>query len=245
MRHHYLRTALLVLGLLFGGLVGAADLPGPRDVLFVGNSFTFYNNGLHHHYRALVRAVADDGRRRIRSQTISGGQLPEHDGALETLLREQSWDAVVLQGHSRGPIDEATAPGFRDAARRYSARIRARGAEPVFFMTWAYTSQPDMTEPLAAAYTAIGRELGARVSPVGLAFATVRSERPDLALIIQDDKHPTPAGTYLAACTFFALLHGVSPEGNPYNADLPDGVAGYLQQVAWTTVNAYEQPTSD
>jgi len=245
MRCHYLRSSLLALGLLLGGLAGAADLPGPRDALFVGNSFTYYNNGLHHHYRELVRATADDGSRRVRSQTISGGYLPEHDGALGTLLREQSWDVVVLQGYSRGPIEDASAPAFRDAARRYAERIRLRGAEPVFFMTWAYTSRPEMTEPLAAAYTSIGRELGARVAPVGLAFATVRAERPDLPLITGDDKHPTPAGTYLAACTFYALLHGVSPEGNPYLADLPEGVAGYLQRVAWATVGAYEQPLAD
>ncbi|MFT4511352.1 MAG: hypothetical protein ACI89X_004275 [Planctomycetota bacterium] len=29
----------------------------PQNVLFVGNSFTYYNNSLHNHYRKLVRAA--------------------------------------------------------------------------------------------------------------------------------------------------------------------------------------------
>jgi hypothetical protein len=51
--------------------------------------------------------------------------------------------------------------------------------------------------------------------------------------------HPSPAGTYLAACTFFAALYGASPVGNAYVADLDPEVARYLQGIAWDTVQAY------
>lgn len=215
----------------------------PRNVLFVGNSFTYYNNSLHNHYRELLQSarpgVASEGRGRIL--TISGGRLPEHRAGLMSLLASERWDVVVLQGHSRGPISDATDDAFREAATEYAALIRAAGAEPVFFMTWAYAGQPDMTAELDAAYTGIGRQTGARVAPVGLAFAKVTEERPDIALRTADARHPTVAGTYLAACTFYSVLHRDSPQGVDYDAGLGNDVATYLQSVAWDTVQAYRQ----
>jgi len=224
-------------------LAGEAGREGPpAKVLFVGNSFTYYNNSLHNHYRKLATAAGlvtdDDSRARII--TISGGHLPEHSGGFEHMVASEDWDVVIMQGHSLGPISEATAEPFRDAARKFAGIARKYDARPVFFMTWAYTGKPEMTARLDKAYSDIGRELGAQVVPVGLAFARVTTERPALALRIADARHPTLAGTYLAACTFFAALHGQSPQGLAYDAGLGEVTAAYLQQMAWETVQAYQ-----
>ena len=77
--------------------------------------------------------------------------------------------------------------------------------------------------------------------PVALAFAIVTGERPDLKLRTADRKHPTLAGTYLAACTFYAALTGESPENNRYVAGLADKDAAYLQRIAWRAVSDYQQ----
>jgi len=213
----------------------------PARILFVGNSFTYYNNSLHKHFRKLTWAsglfTPENSWSRI--MTISGGHLPEHAGGFENVLSSEHWDVVVMQGHSLGPISEGTAEPFRKAARRFAAISRKRGTRPVFFMTWAYTGKPEMTVQLDQAYTDIGRELDAQVVPVGLAFATVTAERPDIPLRIDDGRHPSLAGTYLAACTFFAALYDQSPEGLPYDAGLGNDTALYLQQVAWQTVQDY------
>lgn len=242
-----MRQAVGIALLTLTAALGASEaLPAeaPEDVLFVGNSFSYYNNGLQNHYRRLLNAASSAGRApgKARLMTISGGSLTEHRGGLGEMLRAYDWDAVVLQGYSLGPIDAARAGPFRQAAREYAEWIRADGAEPVFFMTWAYISRPEMTEALDEAYSAIGRELGARVVPVGRAFAAVRSERDDIALIMDDDKHPTLAGTYLAACTFFAALTGETPAGLGYTAGLHEETAAYLQSVAWRTVEDYARP---
>lgn len=213
----------------------------PANVLFVGNSFTYYNNSLHKHYRQLIWAsgihTAETSRARI--MTISNGRLPEHAGGLENILSTEDWDVVVMQGHSLGPISAETAGPFQEAARKYAAIAREQGTRPVFFMTWAYADKPEMTAQLDKAYTDIGRELGAEVVPVGLAFATVTAERPDILLRIDDARHPSLAGTYLAACTFFAALYNQSPEGLEYDAGLGEEIATYLQRVAWKTVQDY------
>jgi poly(3-hydroxybutyrate) depolymerase len=236
----------LLLALLGLPIVGCADSPPhdgpPAKVLFVGNSFTYYNNSLHKHYRQLVWAsgIHTQETARSRIKTISGGRLPEHAGGFERVMAAEDWDVVVMQGHSLGPISEDTAEPFREAAREFSAFAREQGTSPAFFMTWAYTDKPEMTALLDKAYTDIGRELDAEVVPVGLAFARATAERPDIALRIADKSHPSRAGTYLAACTFFAAFYQQSPEGLDYTAGLDEDVATYLQQVAWLTVQDYK-----
>jgi len=219
-----------------------SDDTSPANVLFVGNSFTYYNNSIHSHYRKLARAagVFTNEESRARIMTISGGHLPEHAGGFEKMVASEDWDVVIMQGHSLGPISEKTAGPFREAAREFSDIARKHGVRPVFFMTWAYTGKPEMTAKLDKAYSDVGRDLGAEVVPVGLAFARVTAERPELALRIADARHPSLAGTYLAACTFFAALHGQSPQGISYNAGLGAATAEYLQKVAWETVRAYQ-----
>ena len=237
MKHlRYLYIALL-LGLT--PVAGAGE--EPEYVLFVGNSFTYYNNGLHSHYRNLLHAAHTDGEApgNRRLLTISGCTLPEHSSGLQQMLAGQAWDVVVLQGYSRGPISPQMAEPFRSAARQYAKAIRENGAEPVFFMTWAYADKPEMIEQLDDAYTAIGAELGAQVVPVGRAFGRATKARSDLHLIVADLKHPSLAGTYLAACTFYAALHGRSPEGLAYTAGLNADDTRFLQRVAWQTWQEY------
>jgi len=220
---------------------GTAAATPPAKVLFVGNSFTYYNNSLHKHYRRLTWASGLFTRENSRSRimTISGGRLPEHAGGFKSVISAEDWDVVVMQGHSLGPISENTAEPFKKAATNFARIARKRGVRPVFFMTWAYTDKPEMTAQLDKAYTDIGRELNAQVVPVGLAFAAVTAERPDLPVRIEDKRHPSLAGSYLAACTFFAALYNQSPEGLPYDAGLGEETAAYLQQIAWKTVQNY------
>ena len=241
--------ALLVFLPALASCAQAGPIPSsdtaPANVLFVGNSFTYYNNSLHNHYRRLLRASHPDGELNgyARVMTISGGHLPEHAG-LPAMMESTEWDAVILQGHSLGPISEETAEAFREAARRFAELIRDAGAEPLFFMTWAYTDKPEMTAQLDDAYSSIGRELDAEVVPVGLAFATVTRERPDIALRVADTRHPAIAGTYLAACVFFAVLQDKSPEGLVYDPGIGADMAAYLQSVAWETVVTYRERES-
>ena len=46
------------------------------------------------------------------------------------------------------------------------------------------------------------------------------------------DRHPSEEGTYLAACSAYALLFQESPVGNSFVSDLDQAVAGELQEIA-------------
>lgn len=232
---------------LFGCAAGAAPrvthIESPKHVLFIGNSFSYYNDSLHGHLRHLVLA-ADPGHEKeyvFRSSTISGAYLYQHSGDLPYELQDKRWDVVVLQGQSKEPMagDAKKSERFRQVARGFDGLIKASGAKTVFFMTWAYQGKPEMTAPLAEGYESIANDLDDLVVPVGLAFRRSLEERPALVLHFKDHMHPSLAGTYLAACTFYAALYGKSPVGNPYTADLDGETARFLQGVAWDTVREY------
>lgn len=234
----------LLTGMLITGNSGAATAPVvksidlPQNILFVGNSFTYYNNSLHNHFRRMMQA-GDHEVGRTRIMTISGGKLSEHAAALPAMIATEDWDVVILQGHSLEPVEAKSVPEFRQAVRDHDRVIRESGAETVLFMTWARTHLPGQTAPLNENYTSAGNETRSLVVPVGLAFAKSTSQKIGIALRIADRRHPTLAGTYLAACTFYAALFGETPVGNSYTAGLDEKTAATLQKIAWETVTDY------
>ena len=177
------------------------SVPPPQDILFVGNSFTFYNNGLHNHLGMMMQATGRE-RGTLRSMTISGAALSDHAAGLPAILEANTWDVVILQGNSMEPIDKNRVDGFRQAVRDYAPLIRKSGAQPVLFMTWSRTHLPEQIVPLHDSYTAAGNETGTLVVPVGHAFDRLSRQRDDIVLRMDDRRHPTLAGAYLATCTF-------------------------------------------
>jgi hypothetical protein len=226
-------------------------------MILIGNSFFYYNNGLNHHLNGFV--LADDPSFTLRSVmvTISGGGVDWHD--VKSYFRpnalsrysfdpnntvvfntfDRLFDVAVLLDSSQGPIHPDLKPVFETVTAEHVATIRANGTEPVLFMSWAYKDRPEMTKALADAYTSSGDRHGVPVIPAGLAFARSIETRPELDLYVADKRHPSLAGTYLATAVTYATLFRVSPVGNRYGAELDTDVAGYLQQIAWETVEAY------
>jgi len=234
----------------------------PRSEIFIGNSFFYYNNGLPGHLDRLEKAADPDHKQDYRATmvTIGGSGLDWHDvesyfrpnaigsysfddhNNIVFTKREKLFDAAVMMDCSQCPIHPTLKTAFGEFAQKDSAIVRAHGAIPVFFMSWAYADKPEMTAPLAEAYTIAGNANHALVIPAGLAFARAIERQPELNLYAADKRHPSLAGTYLAACTSFAALTGRSPIGNPYLADLDAATARFLQEVAFETVQDYYQP---
>ena len=233
----------------------------PRSLLYVGNSFMYYNNSLHGHVGLLARASAqkDQATHRAVSVTISGSGLDWHDvgsyfrpnalgrysfvGDNEVKFNPPGrvFDAVLLMDCSQCPVHPQLRPIFFEFAKKHADTVKANGAAPMFFMTWAYADKPDMTQSLAAAYTEAGRQNNAKVIPAGLAFANSIAIKPELNLYVADKRHPSLAGTYLAAAVVLAAIYQVSPVGNSYTAGLDAPTARHLQEVAWETVQNYKQ----
>ena len=234
--------------------------PPPESVLWVGNSFFYYNNGLHGHFTRLVASAGPGSRVSGTSVTISGSGLDWHD--LESLLRPggvgrysfvgdneirfntggRQFDTVVMMDCSQCPIHPQLQSAFHDTVKRDAQILQRAGIQAVLFMSWAYKDKPEMTAALAEQYTLAANANDAFVIPAGLAFAKAVAQNAELELYQPDKRHPSLAGTYLAACTAYGALYGKSPVGLAYTAELPAAQARALQQAAWDAVQTYFKP---
>jgi hypothetical protein len=227
--------------------------------IFIGNSFFYYNNGLPGHLSLMEKAADPDRKQDYRNTmvTIGGSGFDWHD--VESYFRpnaignysfdennnvvfnklDKLFDVAVMMDCSQCPIHPKLKSVFTDYAGKNSDIVRAKGAKPVFFMSWAYADKPEMTAQLAEAYTVAGNANNALVIPAGLAFAKAISKQPELNLYAPDKRHPSLAGTYLATSVVFAALTGRSPVGNSYLAGIDAPTATFLQNVAWDTVQEY------
>ena len=236
-----------------------AGIENPASAIYIGNSFFYYNNSMHGHVGQFIAAGMPGFRHRASSVTISGSGLDWHD--VDSYFRpnaigkysfdaqnrvnfntiQRLFDVAIIMDCSQCPVHPQLAPVFKDYAKQHADTIRKHGAKPVYFMSWAYQDAPEMTAQLAEAYTREANANDAFVIPAGLAFARSIAQKPDLNLYVADKRHPSLAGTYLAAATTYASLFKRSPVGLSYTAGLPPDIARHLQTVAWETVQDYHR----
>ena len=261
-RRLFLATLLAVLAssvLLIGqGQSGSR----PQRLLFVGNSYTYFNN-----LPEMFAKLAEAGHRQVEASMVAPGgwRLKDHWDKGDTLkiVREGRWDYVVLQEQSTLGVHvvvdgkpRVTSDGvFRPYADKWAAEIRNAGATPVFYLTWARRLTPEDQDVLNGAYVRAAKNNGALLVPVGIAWDQVRRQNPSIELFYADGSHPSPAGTYLAACTFYGTIFDSNPAGlpgriigKPVNlltgqvepdktavlVDLPARDAKLLQSAAWS-----------
>jgi hypothetical protein len=258
-------TLTLTLTLGLGGTALAqtkpmrSDVGGatPASMLWVGNSFFYFNNSMHSHVINMVRAGDPAATPRATSVTISGSGMDWHDMASyfrpdglgkytfdannEVVFNKpgKQYDAVIIADCSVCPIHPTLKPVFHEFAKKQSAVVSANGARPILFMTWAYKDKPEMTAQLAEQYTIAGNANDALVIPAGLAFAKAIARRPELEFYQPDKRHPTLIGTYLAAAVTYAVIYKRPAAGNSYRAGLDASLAAFLQGVADDTVREY------
>ncbi len=233
--------------------VKAVKTAKPERVLFVGNSYLYYNDSLHNHVRRMVAAsgLSDMKTLKYKSATISGAMLFDHniDSYLEPgkLRVKDPFQVVVLQGFSAAATKKGHPPKFAATVAEFAKKIAAAGGETALYMTHAYVKphkkyDPEMIRAIEKLYVETGNTVGALVIPVGLAFEEAYKQRPELNLHQSyDSSHPSLEGTYLAACVVFASLYGQSPVGNGYDyfGAVPKDTAQFLQQVAADTVKTF------
>ncbi|MBY0271567.1 MAG: hypothetical protein K2X06_17055 [Burkholderiales bacterium] len=225
----------------------------PQRVLFVGNSYFYYNASLHFHARRIALAADPVWAKPFiyKSATIAAAPLAHHNIDYLTtpgnLGVKDPFDMVILQGNSTDALKDKSRASFREKVIEFNKIITARGAMTALYMTQAHVkpskwASPEMMRKTEDMYVEVGNETGALVIPAGLAFEEAYRQRPDIKLHQDyDGSHPTMLGTYLAACTVYATLYGKSPEGNAYDFH---GIVGkedaaFLQRVANETVKKF------
>ena len=233
--------------------LGARPLSRPRSVLFIGNSYTYYNL-----VPGIVRELASfEGRDlRVEMFTIGGCTMERHleQADCRDLIERGGYDFVVLQDQSLHPalIGTPDDQGIAGRMEAIVAHIRTHNPKvrPYVEMTWGrrdgYTdrkfdydflrSYASMQERIRVNTLAEAEAVGAGCIPVGVAWSRVRTERPDIELYAADGSHPSYAGSYLAAAVICTTLTGAPFGAAPSDGLLDPDTAAYLRRVAEQTV---------
>ena len=180
-------------------------------ILMLGNSFIFTNN--------MPQMLADLTGAEVVHHTRGGARLSEQlnpstrlGGQTQAALQKEKWDYVVLQEMSHGPI---TAPrSFFSSVEQLCRQIRANGAVPIFFATWAYQrggaklmakgwDYDEMVQKLSEAYHKAAQENNALIADVGRRFYELSDAQ---TLYAADGVHPSELGSRIAAETIAAVI---------------------------------------
>ena len=221
------------------------------SVLFVGNSLTFVND-----MPAMLANIASSDTSssaalQIKAITYPGAKLDYMYSQTPALAwaRRHHVDFVVLQEHSNW---YDTQPGFQDAldsAADWAGAVRSLNEEPIYFQIWAegsgssiYSNRNYVTfgrtpaEESAADSEGTARlaaKLGMSYAPVGDAFERAAETPGAPDLYGPDRRHPSLAGSYLAALVFYKLFTGrTGAEATYHPWGMSDADAALLVRIS-------------
>jgi len=233
--------------------------PAYKQVLFLGNSYTGVNN-----LPNLLKEIAlSSGDTIITDENTPGGHtLMAHSSNQISLakIKMANWDYVVLQ-------EQSQLPSFPDAdvnemvypyAKVLDSIIHVNNActKTVFYMTWGrkngdaqncsawppVCTYSGMDSLLALRYRKMANDNKALLSPVGALWKYLRANIPAIELYQTDESHPSLAGSYAAACSFYAIILKKDPTHITYNGGLMASEATAIKQAAKLVV--YENLTN-
>lgn len=236
-----------------------------KDVLFIGNSYTEVNN-----LPQLTSLIANSkGDTLIYDSNTPGGytfQLHSTNPATIGKINSKDWDYVVLQEQSQLPSfpPEQVLLLVYPYADSLNRLIKTNDTCTItsFFMTWGRKNGDSeycpvyppvctfdgMQSRLRQSYLEMGQIFDANVTPVGIVWKKTRDFHPEIELYESDGSHPSLAGSYLAACTFYASLFHKSPVGayipSGLNLNYAQIIQNYASQVVFDSLETWNIDTT-
>jgi hypothetical protein len=223
----------------------------PKTILFIGNSYLYYGDSVHNHFRRMVEEyfIGYDSSS-VKSATIGGARLKHHN--VERLIKAKAissiekFDLVILQGGSGETLTSESRKEFSQFVKKHVQTIRANNSQAALYMTHAYVKphkkfMDNQIKIIEETYTKVGNENQVLVIPVGIAFDLAYQEQPSIRLHKLDASHPSLLGTYLAACTVFSSIYGKTPVGLKYNyfGAINEKDKKFLQEIAYKATSMY------
>ena len=185
------------------------------DILFVGNSYTYYNDMPEIYFKKAAEEAGYDVT--VTAITKGGAYLyqyadSEHERGkqLRQAISGKKFDVVVIQDQSVNPIKDENS--FLKGVRDIKALIDAEHF--VLYATWGRNvesptleklalTREEMTEKLSQAYNKAAELHGMRVAEVGKAFLQYE---PRNNLYNKDHSHPSAIGSAIAARVIFETV---------------------------------------
>ena len=249
MKAYYIKIYVLITLAFFCGQLSAQQ---SIRVFFVGNSYTQVNN-----LPNMVAEIAQNmGDEMIYASNTPGGCTFEMHCSNASMgkICQGGWDFVVLQEQSQlpaFPIEQVEEMVYPFAAQLVDSIYAFNpDGEAMFFMTWGrkngdtefgpmyplMSTYEGMDSLLYARYMYMAEANDASVSPVGRVWHYLRDYHGEIELYMPDESHPSLAGSYAAACTFYTMLFGHDPDSITYDADLSSKTAHLIRSAVHDVV---------
>jgi len=226
--------ATTVLLVLLVQMVSAAEKKDTTRVLFVGNSYVYYNNLIQ-----MIGLITDSMDHKVicRKSVIGAATLGEHWNGLRGLrsrevIQKGKYDIVVIQDNSMWPLQHKDS--LLLYGQKFSQLIQQSGAKPFLYNTWARQKTPQTQDSINLAYAELAALTGATRVPIGACWAKARQEKPDVDLFHPDGSHPSAMGTFLIALGFIKTITGKLPAkyATVYNYWDKDGESFRIMQLS-------------
>lgn len=223
------------------------------SALFIGNSYTYYND-----MPKLVNSIANSVQDTlITSQSTIGGYfLDQHFTNVDTraLLSSKVYDFVVLQEQSVRPaLDSATtAYKFFQYSQKLDsvAKVFSPNSQTIYYMTWGRkygdaTNCPTnpnvctyekMDSMLRVRYRMAQAETGSLISPIGAVRNYLIKNFPEIELYDPDNSHPSAAGSFVSAMTFYTTIFQKDPTATSYDFTIGNANATTIRNAVKAVV---------
>ena len=213
----------------------------PYNVLFIGNSFTYYNS-----LDVLVEKIGKNIGINIttKSFTLGSHSLIEDTEDNDVLgkqifadLAVNQYTDIVLQDKSNHPYNKYSE--FKQGVIGMKEKIEPLqdNARLHLYETWGYNSDtflgpiPEMEDTIRYNTRMVAKNQNMGVIYVGQAFTYVYENYKDINLYHQDNRHPSYIGSYLAALVHVATLTGKHVRNVTYQGEY--GVTNEYGQVTF------------
>lgn len=219
-----------------------------KNILFIGNSYTHYNN-MPKIFDQLATSKGYDLQVEMFAKSSHTCKMHSERKDLYEKIGSKKWDYVVFQGFSRelfyrpAHLDTSFLPYFNRIMDSIYSNYSCTNV--LLYQNWGYkngyeidsnqVSYQEMSDRIAMGYQYVSDKYALPIVPVGQVWETVKSNYPSINLYTEDNQHPSLFGSYLVACTFFTAILKSSPiEG--YKGAVPEKDAEVIQQTAYDFV---------
>ena len=216
-------------------------------VLFVGNSFTEFNNLANDIFKPMCNQA---GYNVIVDTVTRGSYILEnfansadpYGAKIDEFLNANKYDILILQEQSHRPISDFDS--FLRGAKRLSEKAKENGGDVYLYETWGYKTGNGalvsfggttkvMAEQLSEAYEEVAEEIDATVIHAGLAMLDVYEKHEEVVELYYPDKHhPSLEGSILVGYTMLYTICDVDKNDVEFvtNSDRIDKI---LKNAAW------------
>jgi hypothetical protein len=227
------RKTILLICIFISSQSFAQEKKDTVRVLLVGNSYIYYNN-----LAQMIGLITDSLDTKIicKKSTIGAATLGQHwnsERGLQTKknIASNKFDIVVIQDNSMWPLEHKDSVLYY--GRLFCNYIRANGAKPYLYNTWAREKTPQTQSSINAVYNELAAAENAINVPVGSSFDLARKTIPTMNLFHPDGSHPSAVGTFLIALSFIKKITGTLPKkyATVYNYFDKDGETFRIMQL--------------